>query len=309
MQPTKAKFSTTDDVIKFIFFGNYFYGICAVALSIEATLQQEYSLNSPVYFAVIFCGSIVYYTFAYQSDHNAVTTNPRTLWYKRHRTAVRQSQSILLLIILLCCVVLLKQHLSAFLEISLSKWLLIAIFPITALFYYGLNTRLGKYNLRSIGWLKPFVIGFIWAGIVTVYPVIFQDIIKPGHHALNWISIFLFIKNFMFISVLCIMFDIKDYAMDYNARLKTFVVNVGLRKTIFQIIIPLCITGLASFLFYGVQRGFGLMKLGLNVIPFLLLIIVAYSLHNRRSVLYYLIIIDGLMLVKAICGILAMLFF
>jgi len=205
--------------------------------------------------------------------------------------------------------VVLKEGFSRILDISLLQWCLILIFPVAAVLYYGLNTRLGKYNLRSIGWLKPFVIGFIWAGLVTVYPVVFYDMINNSNYALNPIGVFLFIKNFMFVSVLCIMFDIKDYAMDYNAQLKTFVVKVGLRRTIFQIIIPLCIVGLASFLFYGIQRGFHWMKLSINVIPFLLLIVVAYSLHNRRSVLYYLIIIDGLMLVKAVCGSLAMLYF
>jgi len=215
----------------------------------------------------------------------------------------------MLLLLVISSAVVLKEGFSRILDISLLQWCLILIFPVAAVLYYGLNTRLGKYNLRSIGWLKPFVIGFIWAGLVTVYPVVFYDMINNSNYALNPIGVFLFIKNFMFVSVLCIMFDIKDYAMDYNAQLKTFVVKVGLRRTIFQIIIPLCIVGLASFLFYGIQRGFHWMKLSINVIPFLLLIVVAYSLHNRRSVLYYLIIIDGLMLVKAVCGSLAMLYF
>ena len=204
---------------------------------------------------------------------------------------------------------ILKDGIGWLTAVSVLQWALILIFPLVAIFYYGLNTRLGKYNIRSIGWLKPFTIGFIWAGLVTVYPVIFYDLIHKSNYSLNPIGIFLFIKNFMFVSVLCIMFDIKDYAMDYNAQLKTFVVKIGLRRTIFQIIIPLCIIGLASFLFYGIQRNFHWMKLLLNVIPFILLIVVAYSLHNRRSVLYYLIIIDGLMLVKAICGSLGMIFF
>ncbi len=296
-------------IVKSIFFGNYFYGICAVALSVEAMLQQGFPLNSPLYFLIIFCGSVVYYTLAYQSDGSVYTTNPRTLWYKRHKISVRQSQWTLFSLTGLSGILLLKDHIYTILHIAPQTWLLILTFPLVAIFYYGLNTRLGKYNLRSIGWLKPFVIGFIWAGVVTIYPVLFFDIIKPAHYGLNLITVFLFIKNFMFVSVLCIMFDIKDYAMDYNARLKTFVVNVGLRKTIFQIIIPLCIVGLASFLCFGILRGFGLMKLALNVIPFILLITVAYSLHNRQSVLYYLIIIDGLMLVKAICGSLAMIYF
>jgi hypothetical protein len=36
---------------------------------------------------------------------------------------------------------------------------------------------------------------------------------------------------------------------------------------------------------------------------------VAYSLSRRRPIIYYLVIIDGLMLVKAICGSVAMIWF
>lgn len=113
----------------------------------------------------------------------------------------------------------------------------------------------------------------------------------------------------MFVSVLCIMFDIKDYSMDSNQQIKTFVVKMGLRKTIFYIIIPLCIAGLGSFITYGITRGFSPIKITLNVLPFLMLVAVAYSLQNKKSILYYLIIIDGLMLAKAICGSIAMTYF
>jgi len=39
------------------------------------------------------------------------------------------------------------------------------------------------------------------------------------------------------------------------------------------------------------------------------LIIVSYSMHKRKSILYYLIIIDGLMFVKGVCGIAGALIF
>ena len=104
------------------------------------------------------------------------------------------------------------------------------------------------------------------------------------------------------------MFDIKDFAADHNHHLKTFVVTWGLRKTIFYILIPLSIIGLGSFIFYAVSYDFPKFRVLINTIPFVLLIIVAYSLHRRKSILYYLAIIDGLMLVKAVCGILGIIF-
>ena len=107
----------------------------------------------------------------------------------------------------------------------------------------------------------------------------------------------------MFVTVLCIMFDIKDYAADHNQQLKTFVVRVGLRKTIFFIIIPLSCIGLITFELYAITHHFPVLRTVINTIPFILLLIVAYSLHRRKSILYYLAVIDGLLLVKSICGI------
>jgi hypothetical protein len=45
------------------------------------------------------------------------------------------------------------------------------------------------------------------------------------------------------------------------------------------------------------------------MVPFVLLIRVAFSMKRRRPILYYLIIIDGLMLVKAVFGSIAMIWF
>lgn len=110
----------------------------------------------------------------------------------------------------------------------------------------------------------------------------------------------------MFISVLGIMFDIKDYAADHNRRLKTFVVRVGLRKTLFLIIIPLSVVGFVSYMAFAFINHFQAVRVLFNSIPFILLLIVAYSMHRRKTIMYYLVVIDGLMLLKAVCGILGM---
>jgi hypothetical protein len=57
------------------------------------------------------------------------------------------------------------------------------------------------HSLRNRGWLKPFVIGFVWAGPVTIYPVLFSSI-QDGSLCPWFISFLLFIKNFMYITML-----------------------------------------------------------------------------------------------------------
>lgn len=296
-------------LVETIFFGNYFYGICAVGLSIEASLQQEFPLNSWLYYLLVFFCAVFYYTFAYMGEPPASSVNIRANWYARHRKAIKRRQWAIGIAIIVCAGFFAKDIWWQFLYSPPLYWFLVLIFPAVAAMYYGISTRFGGLNLRRIGWLKPFIIGFTWAGFVTVYPVLFYNIQEANDFEPAFRNGLLFVKNFMFVSVLCILFDIKDYATDANRRLKTFVVNTGLRKTIFYIIIPLSAIGLGSFIVYALSHRFHFVKILLNTIPFISLIAVAYSLHRRRSILYYLIIIDGLMLVKAICGTIAMLYF
>lgn len=296
--------------IRFIFFGNYFYGICAVALSIESSLQQQYPLNSFLYYFLVFCATILYYTKAYITEVRVETSNKRTQWYIEFRKWVFFSQVMLTVFLAAGAGYLLFKNWQHLLPQPVLTWVVLLAFPVIALLYYGFNhRRLGRFSLRNTGWLKPFVIGFAWAGLVTVYPILFYHIENGTVYQPSFVAAWYFIKNFMFITVLCIMFDIKDYAVDYNRQLKTFVVKAGLRKTIFYIIIPLCVVGLISLLLFTVSMGFNPIRILLNVIPFLALIGVAWSLSQRKSILYYLFIIDGLMLVKAICGSLAALLF
>ncbi|MDI3319372.1 hypothetical protein [Pinibacter soli] len=299
---------TDHSLMKFIFFGNYFYGLCAIALSIEASLQQEFPLNTIPYYLLVAALTILYYTKAYITDNAHNSINVRSIWYAANAKLIFYCQLALYTVCLVCGLIVFP--LKELSDITVPEWFLIASVPAAGLMYYGVNLRTTKaYNLRSVGWLKPFMIGFVWAGMVTIYPVLYYCITHNIRYDITWIKFFLFAKNFMYITVLCILFDIKDYATDHNLQLKTFVVKAGLRKTIFYIVIPLSIVGLGSFIVYALGRHFGIMKILMNTIPFILLILVAYSLHNRRSIFYYLVVIDGLMLAKALCGIVAMKFF
>lgn len=294
-------------LVAYIFFSNYFYGLCAIALAIEGSLQQQIPLNSSFFYLFLFAVTVLYYTKAYIGEKRTGTGNPRSDWYGRNRRFVFASQVIFTIVTALYLGTLLYRHFDFILHLPYTHWLLMLLFPAVSLSYYGISDpRFSKFRLRNIGWLKPFIIGFVWAGLANIYPMMFYSIEHEKVYVPDVIGLLLFIKNFMFVAVLSIMFDIKDYAADHNRQLKTFVVKAGLRKTIFAILIPLSTFGLASFVLYGSLRQFSTLKISLNVVPFVLLLMVAYSMHRRKSIFYYLIVIDGLMLIKGICGIFAM---
>ena len=289
---------------QFIFFGNIFYGLCAVALSAEAMLQQRLPLNGFWYFFCVFIATILYYTYPYVRKCGYVSSNLRTNWYTRNYNLIWLMQYSITIALLAVSVIFLSIYGPWLSQMQGSQWLMALSFPFAAALYYG--TRF--VNLRRIGWLKPFMIGFIWAGVVTIYPVLYFDLAHSRIYTFSWVGTLLFLKNMMFIAVLCIMFDIKDYADDSNHQLKTFVVRFGLRTTIFVVIIPLVVIGLLSLIAFTTSRHLGTVPILFNLVPFIVLLIIAWSMQKPHTLFYYLVVIDGLILLKALCGITGMQF-
>ena len=292
-------------LIRFIFFGNYFIGLLAIALTIESTLQLRLQFNTFPYYLLIFCAPVVYYTHAYMgATRFSGSTNPRVAWFIKHQHYLRWSQWVLSAVAIISFLYLLLFNITPILALSWIYWVIVAIILMVAFLYYGLlPAYFFNLNLRNTGWLKPFIIGFIWACTANVLPLIILKIEQGTPFPFGEFWLWLFVKNWMFCTVNAIMFDIKDYEIDANRELKTFVVQFGIHKTIFFILIPLLAIGMLSlFVFTRYEQLPGKQVL-MNFIPFVITLIVAFSLNLKKPILYYLIVIDGLILLKACCGI------
>jgi hypothetical protein len=297
-------------ILRFIFFGNYFVGLLAVALTLEATKQLRLPYNSIDYYLLLFLAPTVYYTYAYHRMlGRPLLNNPRSVWYFKHRDFIKLSQAVLMVFCVAIALKILNHNFERIIQLSAVEWLAIVVFIMAGALYYGLLPKSFKgLNLRSVGWLKPILIGFVWACCANILPLIMLKIegVAVQYDELMWS--WLFVKNWMFCTVNAIIFDIKDYPTDANRHLKTVVVRLGLRKTIFYLLIPLLLIGIVSLYMFVSYKGLGTIPFFINLLPFLLTIYVAYSMRRRKKILYYLIVIDGLILFKAICGIIAMQF-
>lgn len=281
-----------------LFFGNYFYGLCVVLLSIESAIQSGTNILPFHGYLAIFCATVAFYRFAYLQSPG---DNERGQWYLQHRNAIKTMQWVLVIAAVIAGTFFLLHSLP---ELSGFSYILLLSFPVTAVFYYSIFfPRTIPFHIRHASWLKPFIIGYVWAGIITAYPILLAET-KPGT-SFSALPVFLFLKNWLFISILAILFDIKDYAADNNAELKTFVVRKGLTKTILTIVLPMTGLGWLLIAWNALRLGITPERVLINAIPFGLLIIAALSLLQRKPILYYLAVIDGLLLVKAICGIIA----
>jgi 4-hydroxybenzoate polyprenyltransferase len=295
--------------IKFIFLGNYFIGLLAIALSIESNVQLRLPLNSVTYYILLFSITVFYYTYAYIGPLYSKSKNPRNEFYRKNHRFILWSQRFLITVFIILGAMFLIKNFKSVAHLNFLHWTILFIMLLSAFFYYGLLPKsFYKINLRNTGWLKAFIIGFVWACCANFLSFIVLQVEKGQYRIDPVLLLWLFVKNWMFCTVNAIMFDIKDYAHDSNRELKTFVVRFGLRKTIYFILLPLIIIGLLSLVAFATARNYGIITVAINLIPFILLLMIAWSMLRPRKIMYYLIVIDGLIFLKALCGIAGMQF-
>jgi 4-hydroxybenzoate polyprenyltransferase len=290
--------------IEACFYGHLFYGVCAAAQAIETSVQLALPVNGWL-IAGSFIGTVMFYNYPY-SRRTASSADPRVAWHRRHRGLVHRLQRLALLGLIALAVWLAIRHGSAIRTITPFEWIVLLVFPCAGAMYYGAPAVSRAKSLRRSGWLKPFIIGFVWAGVVVAYPILFARL-QFGHQTqLSLFPCLLFVKTLMFVAVLAILFDIKDREADRRLGLSTVVTIVGPERALFQVSLPLTVLGIATFLSYATMQHLTIARVLLVLAPFGLLVAGILSLTRPRSLLYYLVVIDGLMLAKALLDILAM---
>src|SRR5689334_12930226 len=117
-----------DSLIKSFFYGNYFYGLCAVALSIEATVQQKFTLNPFYFYTGVFSITTWFYTLSYSKQPDSFR-NPRAHWYFKNTLWVKWSQRLLLLTSIVVIIKFIAVSVDTLLNMPLLQWVVILAFP------------------------------------------------------------------------------------------------------------------------------------------------------------------------------------
>ena len=294
------------NLLKFLFFGNYFYALCAVIMSAESLIVLGFATADLHYLLILFMGVIVFYTHAYRAldktDEASVFQNPfylqRTLWYIRNHRLVRVQQ-FLLAAIIFAAVIYYYWPIFCSGVIAIPEYLFMVLIALLALAYVGY----GSWNIRRFGLLKPMVIALLWMALVTLLPVMTSHWKErlPDHAYSTIIKLCLY--NTIYILQLCILFDIKDYAVDARSQLRTYVVWLGLKRTMRYVIVPLYILSVVLWYLLASDLHYTPIQILIGYIPIAALAWVIYALRTPQPLLFYLFIVDGLMLLKGITGI------
>lgn len=277
-----------------------------MAIVFETSLQLKLQNIGLLLYLMTGLATINFYNYPYLNSFLINDNNPRNVWYHNNHKKMNIYLWLSMAILLFCFTWILVNYIPEIKKINLSTLSVASLFPLMGIMYYK-PTIIVKKPLRQIGWLKPFVIGFVWAGMANVYPMLYSNRFHLDRIEIHFMHILLFFKAFIFVSILAILFDVKDYVADGKSNINTFIVTFGLKKTLFRIVIPLASLGLITFIIYALFLEFSLLKIVLLMMPFILLLIVPRVFRKRRPLLYYLIVIDGLLIAKAFFGSIAVL--
>ena len=210
----------------------------------------------PVSFVVLAAAATVYYyNHSYLLESNDSAPNQRNIWVREHAGQIKKIQYLLLAFIIGGGSYQLYTLVPGIQLLEPYDILYCCLISLGAFLYYFDTKKYPWLNLRSYGILKPLVIGSIWAGVGVYAPFLYLKLSDQAYKGMAHMPI-LFISNALYISIIAVLFDIKDFESDANKQMKTLVVRMGLTKTINWIVLPMSALILMATLRYSFLHGF-----------------------------------------------------
>lgn len=163
-------------------------------------------------------------------------------------------------------------------------------------FFYSVPLPgLGR-SLRSIRYMKLFLIAYVWAAITATGPALYTD------RLLSWDVLVLSVARGLFVLALTLPFDMRDMATDKAIRLRTIPHVLGYERSwlLAFALLPLLMLLRLGFM---PERP---VEITLAVaLSLLLTVIILLRLRANSSPLYYAFFVDGALLAQGILLILA----
>lgn len=293
-------------LLHFIVYSNFFIAACALALTIETFCLLQLSSSLYWYLLLIFLCTVFLYSLHYFVKSTKDKIGSRLEWCRKNR----RNLLIIILLSLLLIIGGIIFHFHSIFEknghFNYRNFAWFIIIPLLALGYsYPLNPW-NKKSLRQIGWLKMASLSFIWSFTTVVLPVLMH----PSSTSLSADNdvIILFIHRFLFIAALSLLFNINDYEEDKKDDIKTIAVLIGPLKSLRYgkwLMTVLNVATAFLLLYY-----FKLFK-PVYIVALSLPVVLLFLLYQRFSALkdeaIFAIRYDGLMIVKALLLIFALL--
>ncbi len=266
----------TSPFVNTLVYANVFIAVCAFSQVLFTYHMFPFPVNFRNNSYLIFVMLATFLQYNVQRGYHIVNQSnmdsPRSRWTLRHKKTMLYCIAVSLIIVLFLC-----NDLS-----YLSIGIMVGAEIVSTLYY------LQPFNLRRHGYIKPFLISAIWVISCGLVPLIENDLLTVH-------SVWFLASQFVFISVLCMLFDIKDNDADYLSGVNTYANRYGV--TITKVICALMvICGFTCFYIFKHDTA----SLWQSIILRTLLIgTILYTNETRHSFYYYLWV-DGLLILQTV---------
>ncbi len=265
----------------FILSHSIFIAICAVALCFQTALLLHINLTAWLY-SFIFFSTLCSYNFYWLLSGFAFSVQPVKMFFKTYYT------NIIVFFIAVTGLLVSLPHIS-----NLFPAIIISLF-FTLLYTIPLLPFKVLHFARKAGLLKTFLLAFTWA-FVTVY-IPYKQVPTASTHSL----LLLLNNRFLFMLMLCIIFDARDTKVDKIRGLQsltTLVTPVTIRYIMGAVFIAYIINGVIFRIYYNEPMQI----IALLVTGIAAAVVYFFSLKRQGYIFYY-FLVDGLMLFSAIAA-------
>ncbi len=289
-------------ILRWFQFTNIYIALSALLYSVASVrFTSNYSVPK-LLLATIFLAVIWYYNLSYQKiiQQNKVD-NERALWFLKHQKKLFTVQASLLSGIIIFGLLLSPNLVNFFTYTTTAQQLFLLSFLFIALLYnYGLIYKKSTFSIRKFAIFKPLFIAYVWMGVTVVFPFVFSQISNQ--------KLLLFSNNFWIyffdglysITLLAFIYDVKDFETDNTVGLKTFAVKLGNKKMLTYLVLPAVTLGFASVLLSVFFMNFPQTISLIFLFTYVAIAIVSKIIESKKSILWHLTLIDGIILLKAI---------
>jgi 4-hydroxybenzoate polyprenyltransferase len=165
-------------------------------------------------------------------------------------------------------------------------WFLLHLLLISVLYTIPVASR--KYRLlplRKVPFLKVFLVAYVWAALTVLLPLLYlgREVFAPE-------PFWMFVRRFLFIFALALLFDIRDFTKDKALDTYTFPVVLGIPFTKGLSLIVMFVFMLLAPIYTHAAEALALLLSGLVSAA-----VIIYA-HEDRSEYYFGSLADGMML-------------
>ncbi len=167
---------------------------------------------------------------------------------------------------------------------------------VTVLYELPLIPYKGRFvALREWGFLKPIILTFVWwyLGAYGVAKGWASDLWGDADNILDFNDWVILAIQFVFMLILCVLFDVRDYHIDAVRKISTWPVKWGIKRTHNVLIVMSLLSIVASWLI-----TIDLYLQVANTVVFLLLILISSGKVKTTYWWFYDLIVDGMMLIQ-----------